>query len=1532
VVLTFEDVMAYDVRNIAIYRAILERYEKKGIVPFVGAGLSKPAGFKLWEDFLDQEYVALKREYPESMGNAEMPSGPLDKASELCDKMGLAGFHQTVVKAFGGKYSDSDWSPIIDRVQNEAVGLLPKLFHEVIVTTNFDRLLEQLYPKTLVSHPGHYSLLNDVLQKGLPRGTSLLLKLHGCVSDPHHLIFTRESYTKAYPEIGDTPFIIALETILTSQTVLFLGCSLKDGHTVKQWAKMLLQPRGEGRTHFAIISCEKNRRLEKRRDLGNMNIHPILYEKGNHDAVRVILERLYRDTNGGKPLSNIRPKNEYFTGREEQLEALKKDFGDDSHVRRVVSGLGGVGKTQVALEYAHRHLDEYADGVWWLNAENEQDLTNSCCEVLVKVGELDIAKADNIKPDELLNRWQYWLGEHRKRLLIFDNAESDALVERYISVEYRGHVLLTTRDASWSGEPIIGLPLMPVLDAREFLLKRTGRKEKCDTLTAVDDVAKRLGCLPLALEQAAAYMRNADWSFSGYLNMLADFGLSTIDKDKEYAKPDKAYYQEVVATTWKISFNKIKEQNNLVSELFNVFAYTGSNNIPLDIFVEHRELMLSGLQKIDKSTIVDAVALLRRYSLIERDGKDDYFISIHRLVQEVVRNSHKTSKVGFQQLDMKTFFHIKKQLNSVYLDCCFKVLDSAVPKEYSIEQARVLFKRVAKHAEVSAGYYENGYADNEAQKTVATTYENIGLGYRAIAQYSKALEMCKIKSLGIRERALGKKHPDIAASYNIIALICQDQGNYVEALEWNNKALAIAEKTLGLKHIDTASSYNNLATVYFSQGNYVEALGLFRKALAINEVTLGRVHPTIAYIYNNIASIYASQGDYVEALSWYHKALEIYTVVSGVDHPDTANSYNNIAHVYANQGDYGKALELHKKALGIHKRIFGKKHPNTATICNGVAEIYYRQSDYAKALVWFERALKIYEKVLGKDHPDTAASYHGLALVHSSQGDYAKARELFERALKICEKVLGKEHPNTAMIHNGIAEVYYRQCDYSRALEWFKKALVIREKVLGMEHPDTLDSYNNIAGVYTAQGEYVEALEWHKKASIYEKVLGKEHPNTATSYNSIANACFGQGDYAKALEWYEKALVICEKTLGKDHPNTAETCNNIAGAYDSKGDYAKAIEWYEKALIIYEKVLGKEHPNTATSYNNIALVSYHQGSDVKALEWFKKALVIREKVLGKDHLDTAYSYNGVALVYLRQGNYAKALEWFEKALVIREKTLGKDHPNTAGSYNDIAIVYSQQGEYVKALEGHKKALVIREKTLGKDHPKTADSYNNIAAVYYRQGDYAKALEWFEKALVIREKVLGKENPDTAVTYNNLAEVYSRQGEYVKALEWFEKALVIREKVLGVEHPNTAGTYDGIAEVHCKQGEYVEALEWYTKALTINEAVFGKGHPSTAETYDGIAKVCFGQGDYVKALEWHKKALVIREKVLGKEHPSTATTCNNIALVYAHQGNYQEALEWYMKALAISEKVLGKEHPNTVSIYNNIARIYDNQRD
>ena len=272
--------------------------------------------------------------------------------------------------------------------------------------------------------------------------------------------------------------------------------------------------------------------------------------------------------------------------------------------------------------------------------------------------------------------------------------------------------------------------------------------------------------------------------------------------------------------------------------------------------------------------------------------------------------------------------------------------------EYLFKALAIEEKKLGKeHPDVAHSYYNIATVYHKQNNSKAPIYYLLALHY-----------LSEMKSL---DQSL------FARILNDLGLSYQDQGDYSQALEYLFKALAIKEKKLGKEHPNVANSYNNIGIAYSKQGNYEKALEYLFKALAIEEKKLGKEHPDVALSYNNIGTLYFHQGNYEKALEKYFKALAIYEKKLGKEHPDVATSYNNIGVAYSDQGNYDKALEYLFKALAIKEKKLGKEHPDVAQSYNNIGDVYSKQGNYDKALEYLFKALAICEKVLGTEHPDT---------------------------------------------------------------------------------------------------------------------------------------------------------------------------------------------------------------------------------------------------------------------------------------------------------------------------------------------------------------------------------------------------------------------------------------------------------------------------------------------------------------------------------------------------------------------------------
>lgn len=288
------------------------------------------------------------------------------------------------------------------------------------------------------------------------------------------------------------------------------------------------------------------------------------------------------------------------------------------------------------------------------------------------------------------------------------------------------------------------------------------------------------------------------------------------------------------------------------------------------------------------------------------------------------------------------------------------------------------------------------------------------------------------------------------------------RGDFDEALKWLGKSLAIRERVLGKDHPDTASSCNNIGIVYANKGDYEQAEKWYRKALGMRERALGKNHPDTAASYNNLGGFYARKGDYDESLAWFRKALAIHERVLGVEHPSTASNYANIGSVYIGKQQYAQALKWLRKSLHATRRLFGDDHAKVAKGYNNIGSAYSGMGENDQALTWYKKALAIQERVHGKDHPDVAASYNNIGIAHREKGNYDEALTWYKKALATQARAFGNNHPATSKTCYNIGLLYVHKGDYNAALEWYQKALAIQVRVFGKGHAYTAQTRNAI--------------------------------------------------------------------------------------------------------------------------------------------------------------------------------------------------------------------------------------------------------------------------------------------------------------------------------------------------------------------------------------------------------------------------------------------------------------------------------------
>ena len=346
--------------------------------------------------------------------------------------------------------------------------------------------------------------------------------------------------------------------------------------------------------------------------------------------------------------NNLPPQNPYFTGRADQLSKIHHLLGkqgDAVNIRQTISGLGGIGKTQLAIQYAYSYGSIYKSCIWFVNAETSTTAQNYFVNF---ARHFNIHLPPDFSPEDLQQGVKTWLNQNKNWLIIFDNIETTDTIVSYIPQKHKGRIIITTRNTEVDFGKHLPLEVFDMDDALDFLSRRFSEKDEenvnlyneSDFETAAPKLITRLGHLPLALEQAAAYIIKVKCSITDYLVLLDESGLLAFEEEQStpthYNK--ESNFEKIVTVTWDISFKNIANEG--ARQLLNLCAYMAPDRIPVSFFEEMREKLPSPIKEdmAEQLTRNRIVSELRTYSLTSGDAK---YINVHRLVQEVIRKRHK---------------------------------------------------------------------------------------------------------------------------------------------------------------------------------------------------------------------------------------------------------------------------------------------------------------------------------------------------------------------------------------------------------------------------------------------------------------------------------------------------------------------------------------------------------------------------------------------------------------------------------------------------------------------------------------------------------------------------------------------------------------------------------------------------------------------------------------------------------------------------------------------------------------------------
>jgi len=484
---------------------------------------------------------------------------------------------------------------------------------------------------------------------------------------------------------------------------------------------------------------------------------------------------------------------------------------------QAIYGLGGVGKTQLAIEYAYRHRVDY-EVVWWIRSEDLTTLASDYAGLAVK---LNLPEKDATEQRVIVEAVKEWLGLNRGWLLIFDNAEEVQPVRGYIPQVSAGHIIITSRNPLWTGvaNPL-SVKTLPLDKAIEFLRKRTGQQNDA-TATRL---AEALGCLPLALEQAGAYIEASKCTMLHYVELFEQRQRDLLQRGELSTE-----YPDTVAMTWSISFQKVESKNPSAAELLRLCAFFAPNDIPIKMLVAGAKEMPESLAATatDELRLDEALMALRKYSLVEVENET---LTIHRLVQAVIR--HALDDAATRQ----------------WTGVAVHIVNISFPFESDDVRTWPHCAPLLPHASAALSYAEAlQFASNETGRLLT----QVGNYLYSRAEYAEAKRKLE-RAIAIGEATLGPNHPNVATRLNNLGLVLRAQGDLAGAKAHYERALDITEALLDPDPSDVATRHNNLGLVLKALGDFAGAKAHCERALHIFREFLGDDHPYTKTVQNHL--------------------------------------------------------------------------------------------------------------------------------------------------------------------------------------------------------------------------------------------------------------------------------------------------------------------------------------------------------------------------------------------------------------------------------------------------------------------------------------------------------------------------------------------------------------------------------------------------------------------------------------------------------------------------------------------------------
>jgi tetratricopeptide (TPR) repeat protein len=1056
-----------------IPQSLKDRLQRSQVIPFVGAGASRAVLrhadgqplFPSWRELLIRAADRLETEgrAPESQLVRSLlavtPPDFLEAARRARDGLG----------ALWPRFLEGEIGHPYKEAVPETLGLARAIWemgNPLVVTTNYDQVLQWACPSEKDLNLWDIQATAEqvrLLQDGRPSRPTIW-HLHGRIGNAAEMILTPDGYSRFYQGGSEGRYRAALttfRTILASRSLLFLGFSFDDAALGVELRGVNDLFEGTAGPHYALVRAADRDRLRAL----SLPLQLIAFEDFGEPLFAVVrqLGEIAKTEPGplvalsaphtspadpapAAPYSPdnrpffipFRPKGDRVIGRGSALQRVRDQLttGRRTSIGQTAAfeGLGGLGKTQLAVEYAWTYRDEYANGVIWLTAD--QDIAAQLTRLAVEATWVAPESEHKVKLDVALHR----LRSYSNTLIIFDNVEDSSLIASYLPLPTADPHLLVTSRTEQPGFIPIPLDLLSEDESLALLSSEAARTlVDGQEVEAARAIARELGGLPLALEMAGAYLLHRPVLWQQYLELLK--------ANLRGALPPRLLdsftrHEADLYATLRVQEPLLKEEP-LLGKILDILTWSGSAPMGLSL--------LASMLQVDETNLLGALALGVQLRLLERTtGAERY--GVHRLVRKVLREDRPLALRSAWADEMSQrlgdwFFTRRK--------------DFANLPEMEIEIDHLeTWRQQAASLKNSSG----------SRLTWLLAYPPFHRG-----QFAEARKWLELAQSSLK-KTTDQDHELEAWLFGDLGAVNVAEGLFREGLELSKQALVLRQAILGDEHLDTVHALNSVGSAHFHLGELNQALELQSRALNIRRRVLGDQHASTAESFYNLGVVYSELGSTTKGLEFSLQALEIQRNVLGENHPDVARSLSSLSFSYGGLGEFEKELETSLQALEIMRNTVGEQHPEIGRSLERVGIAYGHNGDFQKALEFSLRALEVQRKALGEAHPRTANSLVRVGGAYGELADWKKALDLFLKALTIQRATLDRQHPDVARSLTEIGVAYGRLGDWRNSLKFGREALELKRISSLAVHRSTIISSLNVAAALMHLDQRSQAL------------------------------------------------------------------------------------------------------------------------------------------------------------------------------------------------------------------------------------------------------------------------------------------------------------------------------------------------------------------------------------------------------------------------------------------------------------------------